>query len=85
MNMQNLRRGMIARPARLQKVTSSLVRRLVQAQEDSAKRRIRAWLGDLNNEQLLNLGLTFEDIAVLRRAQTPSTSRHERWPNKPLP
>jgi hypothetical protein len=49
------------------KVRSSLVRRLVQCQNDPAKLRIRAWLRDLNDEQLSgNLGLTSDDIAVLR-------------------
>jgi hypothetical protein len=50
------------------KIRSSLVRRLVQAQDDPAKRRIRAWLCDLNDEQLSNLNLTSEDIAALRSA-----------------
>ena len=48
-------RGMTARPANDLKVRSSLVRRLVQAQDDPAKRRIRAWLCDLNDEQLLHV------------------------------
>ena len=52
MNMQFLRRGITARPAKDLKVRSSLVRRLVQAQDDPAKHRIRAWLCDLNDEQL---------------------------------
>jgi uncharacterized protein YjiS (DUF1127 family) len=42
------------------------VRRLVQAQDDPAKHRIRAWLCDLNDEQLSSIGLTPEDIHVLR-------------------
>ena len=70
--MQILRRGMIARPARHQKVASSLVRRLVQAQDDPAKRRIRAWLRDLHDAQLSGLGLTSEGIAVLRDKFEPS-------------
>jgi hypothetical protein len=78
MNMQILRRGLIARPARHQKIASSLVRRLVQAQDDPAKRRIRAWLSDLDDAQLLSLGLTSEDIAALR--DTPSTSSSRRDP-----
>src|SRR4029077_8544033 len=65
-NMQFLRRGITARPAKGLKVRSSLVRRLVQAQEDPAKHRIRAWLCDLNDEQLSSLVCTSEDIAVLR-------------------
>ena len=43
MNMQFLRRGITARPAKDLKVRSSLVRRLVQAQDDPAKHRIRTW------------------------------------------
>jgi hypothetical protein len=57
-NMQFLRRGITARPAKDLKVRSSLVRRLVQAQDDPAKHRIRAWLCDLNDEQLSSLGCT---------------------------
>jgi hypothetical protein len=77
-NMQLLRRGITARPAKDLKVRSSLVRRLVQAQDDPAKHRIRAWLCDLNDEQLSSgLGCTSDDIAVLRGTQTPSSSRHE--------
>ena len=34
------------------KAGSSLVRRLVQAQDDPAKQRIRRWLSKINNEQL---------------------------------
>jgi hypothetical protein len=48
------------------KARSSLVRRLVQAQDDPAKQRIRRWLSKINNEQLLSFGLTPEDIALLR-------------------
>jgi hypothetical protein len=67
MNML-LWRGITAHvPAKHVKVRSSLVRRLVQAQNDPAKLRIRAWLRDLNDEQLSrSLGLTSDDIAILR-------------------
>ena len=85
MNMQFLRRGITARPAKDLKVRSSLVRRLVQAQEDPAKHRIRAWLCDLNDEQLSSLGCTSEDIAVLRGTQTPSLSRRKQSPSNQLP
>lgn len=67
-------RGMTARPASDLKVRSSLVRRLVQAQDDPAKRRIRAWLCDLNDEQLSSLGCTSQDIAVLRGVATVASS-----------
>jgi hypothetical protein len=45
---------------------SSLVRRLVQAKDDPAKHRIRAWLCDIDDERLRRFGLTSEDIALLR-------------------
>jgi hypothetical protein len=67
----------------LLKSGSSLVRRVVQAQDDPAKQRIRAWLRALDNEQLSSsLGLTPEDIAILRGTQTLSSSRRSRWPSK---
>jgi uncharacterized protein YjiS (DUF1127 family) len=66
MTIQFSLRGMAARPARHLKVRSDLVRRLVQAQDDPGKKRIRAWLRELDDEQLSNLGLTPEDIHVLR-------------------
>jgi hypothetical protein len=85
MNMQTLRRGMTARPATHRKVGSNLVRRLVQAQDDPAKQRIRAWLREIDDEQLSSsLGLTPEDIAVLRGTQTLSSSRREPRPSKHL-
>jgi hypothetical protein len=67
-NMRFSWRGMTARPASDLKVRSSLVRRLVQAQDDPAKRRIRAWLCELNDEQ------TSQDIAVLRGVATVASS-----------
>jgi hypothetical protein len=46
---------------------SGLVCRLVCAREDPGKERIRMWLIDLDDAQLQSrLGLTVEDIAVLR-------------------
>ena len=71
MNIQVLRRGVVAGPASHEKAASSLVRRLVQAQDDPAKRRIRAWLRDLHDAQLSGLGLTSEGIAVLRDKLEP--------------
>ena len=84
MNMQFFRRGMIARPAKRRKVASSLVRRLVQAQDDPAKRRIRGWLRDLDDAQLSSLGLTSDDIAILRDTQPTGSSRREPWPSEQL-
>jgi hypothetical protein len=43
-----------------------LVRRLVRAHDDPGKQRIRAWLRELDDEQLASLGLTPEDILLLR-------------------
>jgi len=46
---------------------SSLVRRLVLARNDPGKKRVRAWLMELDDAQLSSsLGLTPEDIVVLR-------------------
>ena len=53
-------------PAASPRATSSLVRRLVAAANDPAKQRIRAWLADLADEQLAGLGLTPQDILILR-------------------
>jgi hypothetical protein len=51
----------------LPKMGSGLVRRLVCAQNDPGKWRIRMWLIDLYDAQLRSgLGLTAEDIDVLR-------------------
>ena len=51
----------------LPKIGSSLVRRLVRARNDPGKERIRKWLIDLDDAELQSgLGLTVEDIAVLR-------------------
>jgi hypothetical protein len=52
---------------------SSLVRRLVAAIDDPANRRIREWLAKLADERLSGLGLTPQDILVLRAAQGPSS------------
>ncbi len=49
---------------------SSLVRRLVQAKDDPAKQRIREWLGLIDDERLLDFGLTPDDIAALRVAKS---------------
>ena len=52
---------------------SSLVRRLVWAQDDPAKRRVRAWLSDIDDERLFSLGLTSEDIVALRNTVSRPT------------
>jgi hypothetical protein len=48
------------------------VRRLVLAKDDPAKQRIRAQLGDIDDEQLFCFGLTSEDIAALRGTASPT-------------
>jgi hypothetical protein len=45
---------------------ASLVRRLVQSDGDTAKQRIRGWLGAMDDEKLLKFGLTPIEIRVLR-------------------
>ena len=84
MTIQFSRRGMAARPARALKARSSLVRRLVRAHDHPGKQRIRAWLRELDDEQLTSLGLTprtssfcATDLSALLRKQAPR-SRHVR-------
>jgi hypothetical protein len=59
------------------KCQSSLVRRLVQAKDDPAKRRIREWLSKIDDEHLLGFGLTPQDIAICRndRSKTDGYAR----------
>src|SRR5258708_33872553 len=47
------------------KARSSLVRRLVQAQDDPAKQGIRRWLSKSTHERPLSIGLTPEDITLM--------------------
>jgi len=56
-------------PTALPAARSSLVRRLVAAKNDPAKQRIRAWLAKLGDERLSALGLTPQDILILRGMQ----------------
>ena len=60
---------------------SGLVRRLVRARNDPGKERICKWLIDIDDAKLQSaLGLTLEDVAVLREwyARKPaSTSRSD--------
>jgi hypothetical protein len=46
--------------------SSSLVRRLINAQNDPAKYRIREWLKKADDERLSEFGLTPSDIGLLR-------------------
>jgi hypothetical protein len=56
--------------AKYPKCKSSLVRRLIRAKDDPAKRRIREWLSAIDDEHLLRFGLTLEDIAIFRGHRT---------------
>jgi hypothetical protein len=60
---------------------SRLVRRLVRARNDPGKERICKWLIDIDDAKLQSgLGLTLEDIAVLREwyaTKPASTSRSD--------
>jgi hypothetical protein len=67
MTIQFSRQAMAALEARPPLAGSALVRRLVQAQNDPGKNRIRRWLVNLDDAQLRSgLGMTLEDIALLR-------------------
>jgi hypothetical protein len=52
------------------------VRKLVQANDDPAKQRIRHWLSDVDNEHLLSFGLTPEDIILLRGSRCSGNFVH---------
>jgi hypothetical protein len=57
------------------KMGLGLVCRLVCARDDPGKERIRKWLIDLDDAQLRSgLGLTVEDIAVLRTGTKTTSS-----------
>ena len=66
MSIQFSRHGMAALPASFSAGESSLVRRLVEAEDDPIKRHIRARLMDLDDRQLSDFGFTPVDIATLR-------------------
>jgi hypothetical protein len=69
MSVQFSRQGMAALPANFPAAESPLVRRLVEAKDDPVKKRIRAWLMDLDDQQLSAFGFTPVDIAILRGCQ----------------
>jgi len=62
------KRGITAARVGFPKAKSSLIRRLVTAENDRGKQRVRAWLTELDDERLSGLGLTSDDIAILRGA-----------------
>ena len=66
MKHQSVSQTPAALPATNRNRNSSLVKRLVQGQDDPAKQRIRALLGSISDEKLLNFGLSTADIALLR-------------------
>jgi hypothetical protein len=80
MTVQFSRQAIIALSASLPTMGSGLVRRLVRARNDPGKERVRMWLLDTDDTQLQSrLGLTLEDIAVLR-AGTPRNPHRSRVP-----
>ena len=77
MTIQFSKQSMVVLSDGLPKMRSGLVCRLVCARDDPGKERIRMWLIQLDDAQLQSgLGLTLEDIAVLRTGtKTTSSSR----------
>jgi len=67
----HLQQDIAVRPAGHAIAGSGLVRRLVRAKDDPAKQRIRAQLGEIDDERLFGLGLTSEDIVALRGTASP--------------
>jgi hypothetical protein len=69
MTVQFSTQAILALPANSPWAGSGLIRRLVRARNDPGKDRIRMWLTKLDDAQLRSrLGLTPEDIAVLRNS-----------------
>ena len=82
MTVQFSRKALTAFSAGPPVTRSGLVRRLVRARNDPGKERIRKWLIDIDDDVKLqsDLGLTLEDIAVLREwyaTKPASTSRSD--------
>jgi hypothetical protein len=80
MAMERSKQSVAVRSPKCRKAQSSLVRRLLQASDDPAKQRIRRWLSDINDQQLLIFGLTADDIAVLR--DTPGALGAHKTPTR---
>ena len=70
MTIQFSRQGMAAIPTTAPVAKSSFVRRLLKARDDAAKRRVRAWILEIDDDRLVGFGLTPEDIALLRGRRT---------------
>jgi hypothetical protein len=49
-----------------------LVQRLLKARENEAKRRVLTYLAAMDEDRLMGLGFTQEDIGALRSGQMPS-------------
>jgi hypothetical protein len=76
MSIQFSRQAIVALPANLPMTGSGLIRRLVRARNDSGKERIRMLLIEIDDAQLRSrLGLSLEDIAVLRASTGVRRSR----------
>jgi len=71
MTIQFSRQGMAAIPTTAPVGKASFARRLLQARDDAAKRRVHAWLLEIDDDRLLGFGLTPEDIALLRGTTAP--------------
>ena len=66
MTVQFSRQGMAAMPLAVPLAQSSFVRRLLQARDDAVKRRVLAWLMEIDDARLRGFGLSAEDITILR-------------------
>lgn len=66
MIMKRSQQSIALRPIADRRVQSCLVRRLIQAGDDTAKQRIRRLLVAIDDERLLSSGLTPDDIVALR-------------------
>jgi hypothetical protein len=76
MTIQFSKQSIVVPSDGLPKMRSGLVCRLVRARNDPGKERIRKWLIDLDDAQLQSgLGLTVEDIAVLRTGTKTASLR----------
>ena len=58
MTIQFSRQGMAAIPTTAPVAQSSFARSLLQGPDDAAKRRVRAWLVEIDDDRLLGFGLT---------------------------
>ena len=66
MAVQFSRQGMAAMPLAVPFTQSSFLRRLLQARDDAVKRRVLAWLMEIDDARLRGFGLSGADITLLR-------------------